>query len=133
MTRDSEREMGGIDHTHPHTGEAFGANGGVFTRGPAAADGGTEDDEMRDVEHVAPDGDGANEVWERGLESQPTDDAGADGDATDETDEGDEGDETAAESGTDAADDAAPADPDGTDGAKPSDGVRGAKDVVTNE
>jgi uncharacterized membrane protein len=58
--------MDDIDHTNPHTGEAFGANGGVFTRGPAAADGGTEDDEMREVDHVAPDGDGASEVWERG-------------------------------------------------------------------
>jgi hypothetical protein len=60
--------MQDIDHTHPHTGEAFGANGGVFTRGPVAADGGTEGEEMRDVEHEAPDGDGANGVWERGDE-----------------------------------------------------------------
>jgi hypothetical protein len=73
--------MDDIDHTHPHTGEAFGANGGVFTRGPAAADGGTEDDEMQDVDHVAPDGDGAGEVWERG----PAADADADDD-TDTTD-----------------------------------------------
>jgi uncharacterized membrane protein len=66
--------MDDIDHTHPHTGEAFGANGGVFTRGPAATDGGTDDDEMRDVDHVAPDGDGANEVWERGRgETDATD------------------------------------------------------------
>ena len=72
--------MDDIDHTHPHTGEAFGANGGVFTRGPAAADGGTEDDEMRDIDHVAPDGDGANEVWDRGPEADATDD-------TDTTDE----------------------------------------------
>ena len=62
------RRMQDIDHTHPHTGEAFGANGGVFTRGPVAADGGTEGEEMRDVEHEAPDGDGANGVWERGDE-----------------------------------------------------------------
>jgi hypothetical protein len=75
--------MEDIEHTNPHTGEAFGANGGVFTRGPAAADGGTEGEEMKDVEHEAPDGDGANEVWERGPE---TDDA--DATATDaETDE----------------------------------------------
>jgi hypothetical protein len=67
--------MGDIEHTNPHTGEAFGANGGVFTRGPAAADGGTEGEEMRDVEHEPRDGDGANEVWERG----PDADADADG------------------------------------------------------
>jgi hypothetical protein len=66
--------MDEIDHTNPHTGEAFGANGGVFTRGPAAADGGTEGDEMRDIEHEAPDGDGANEVWERGSETEATTD-----------------------------------------------------------
>ena len=66
--------MDDIEHTNPHTGEAFGANGGVFTRGPAAADGGTEGDEMRDVEHEAPDGDGANEVWERGSEHGETTD-----------------------------------------------------------
>ena len=69
-------DMRDIDHTNPHTGEAFGANGGVFTRGPAAADGGTEDDEMRDIDHVAPDGDGAGEVWERGPgadSADPTD------------------------------------------------------------
>jgi hypothetical protein len=71
-----------IDHTHPHTGEAFGANGGVFTRGPAAADGGTEGEEMRDVEHEAPDGDGANEVWERGHERDVEDPD--DGSSTDE-------------------------------------------------
>ncbi len=61
--------MDEIEHTNPHTGEAFGANGGVFARGPAAADGGTEDDEMRDVAHEAPDGDGANEVWTRGSKN----------------------------------------------------------------
>ena len=72
--------MDDIDHTHPHTGEAFGANGGVFTRGPAAADGGTEDDEMRDIDHGAPGGDGATAVWDRGPEADATDD-------TDTTDE----------------------------------------------
>ena len=74
------RRMGDIEHTNPHTGEAFGANGGVFTRGPAAADGGTEDDEMCDVEHEAPDGDGANDVWERGPDER---------DATDEANRSD--------------------------------------------
>jgi hypothetical protein len=98
--------MDEIDHTNPHTGEAFGANGGVFTRGPAAADGGTEDDEMHDVDHVAPDGDGANDVWERGRE--PT---GAEPD-------GDEDEETAV---------------DETDGAKAADGVGAAKDVSADE
>ncbi|WP_240137507.1 hypothetical protein [Salinigranum salinum] len=77
------RKMKDIEHTNPHTGEAFGANGGVFTRGPAAADGGTEGDEMRDVEHTAPDGDGANEVWERGPDREETDETPP----TDETDE----------------------------------------------
>ncbi|WP_245902953.1 hypothetical protein [Salinigranum rubrum] len=77
------REIKDIEHTNPHTGEAFGANGGVFTRGPAAADGGTEGDEMRNVEHEAPDGDGANEVWERGPETDDASTAAADG----ETDE----------------------------------------------
>jgi hypothetical protein len=75
--------MGDIEHTNPHTGEAFGANGGVFTRGPAAADGGTEGEEMKDVEHEAPDGDGANEVWERGPETDDADATAADA----ETDE----------------------------------------------
>jgi hypothetical protein len=83
------RKMKDIEHTNPHTGEAFGANGGVFTRGPAAADGGTEDDEMRDVEHTAPDGDGANEVWERGLEREETGETARDDETApaDETDE----------------------------------------------
>jgi hypothetical protein len=70
--------MGDIEHTNPHTGEAFGANGGVFTRGPAVADGGTEDEEMSDVDHDAPDGDGANEVWERGPADETTDEVKAD-------------------------------------------------------
>jgi hypothetical protein len=74
------QELNDIEHTHPHTGEAFGANGGVFTRGPAAADGGTEGEEMSDVEHEPHDGDGANEVWERGPD---VDDADATSDAGD--------------------------------------------------
>ena len=66
MTRET---MGDIDHTHPHTGRAFGENGGVFVRGPAVADGGTDEGEMRDVEHTAPEGDDVNGVWERGVET----------------------------------------------------------------
>jgi hypothetical protein len=95
---DARREAGrqtmaDVSHTNPTTGETFGT---VYRRGPAVTDGGaadargtdadpaSEDDEtderepMRKVDHTPRDGDGANEVWERGEEDVP-DDAG-DGD-----------------------------------------------------
>jgi hypothetical protein len=61
--------MRDASHTHPHTGETFGH---VYKRGPAVTDGGearasTEDaDSMSEVDHEAPDGEGASEVWKRG-------------------------------------------------------------------
>jgi hypothetical protein len=82
--------MGDIEHTNPHTGEAFGANGGVFARGPAAADGGTEDDEMRDIAHETPEGDGANEVWERGPDASDESDATGEANRSETVEEGDE-------------------------------------------
>jgi hypothetical protein len=95
---DARREAGrqtmaDVSHTNPTTGETFGT---VYRRGPAVTDGGaadargtdadpaSEDEEtderepMREVDHTPRDGDGANEVWERGEEDVP-DDAG-DGD-----------------------------------------------------
>ncbi|MFC6988750.1 hypothetical protein ACFQJD_08545 [Haloplanus sp. GCM10025708] len=64
----TDETMEAVSHTHPHTGETFGA---VYRRVPAVADGGErptegEADEMKDVDHTPPHGDGANDVWERG-------------------------------------------------------------------
>jgi len=72
-----------VSHTHPFTGETFGA---VYRRGPALADGGSADrregDEdcpegvdpatgecLGDVDHTPPHGDTPNDVWERGVDS----------------------------------------------------------------
>jgi hypothetical protein len=75
--------MAEVSHTNPNTGETFGT---VYRRGPAVADGGSTDargtdadpasedeerDPMREVDHTPRDGDGANEVWERGDEERP--------------------------------------------------------------
>ena len=63
--------MRDVQHTHPHTGETFGA---VYKRGPAVADGGERDGPARqtgtlgDVDHTPPHGGSANGVWERGDE-----------------------------------------------------------------
>ena len=64
--------MADVSHTHPHTGETFGT---VYRRGPAMADGGRDDasdadaETMRDVDHTPPHGEGANEVWARGRQT----------------------------------------------------------------
>ena len=78
--RESAQEtMADVNHTNPSTGETFGT---VYRRGPAVADGGSTDageaggeddgtderEPMREVDHTPRDGDGANEVWERGEE-----------------------------------------------------------------
>ena len=124
------KRMEEIEHTHPHTGEAFGANGGVFARGPAAADGGTEGEAMRDVEHEAPDGDGASEVWERGPATETPgsdDDTGVDADDTADAD-AEATDAGAEQSVTAESDDADPGDV--TDGDKPSGEVVVEKDTT---
>jgi hypothetical protein len=72
----SEREnesMRDVSHTHPYTGETFGA---VYKRGPAVADGGKsgtpsrESKTLGDVDHTPPHGGSANAVWERGEEHE---------------------------------------------------------------
>jgi hypothetical protein len=83
MTDENQRPpMAEVSHTHPETNQTFGT---VYRRGPAVADGGEpdarteadeqstesadEDDErapMREVDHTPREGEGANEVWERG-------------------------------------------------------------------
>ena len=82
-TDDATATVADVSHTHPHTDETFGA---VYRRGPAVADGGrdgpteeTETESMRDVDHTPPHGEGANEVWARGRETDP-DAVAADGD-----------------------------------------------------
>ena len=122
------KRMDEIEHTHPHTGEAFGANGGVFARGPAAADGGTEGEAMRDVEHEAPDGDGASEVWERGPGTEPSErDDGTEADAEATDADADATDTDAEPSATAESDDADPGDV--TDGDKAPDEVEEEKDT----
>ncbi|WP_238392226.1 hypothetical protein [Halorussus amylolyticus] len=79
--------MADVSHTHPHTDR--GAINRPFVRGPVvAADGGeresydgeeaadeSEDEEsrqqMKDVNHTPPDGEGANPVFERGGKEEP--------------------------------------------------------------
>jgi hypothetical protein len=68
--------MSETDHTHPHTGEAFGS---VYRRGPVAADGGTdaatdrstvEDVDtatMKDVDHTSTAGT-VRHIWDRGTD-----------------------------------------------------------------
>ncbi|MGM0605066.1 MAG: hypothetical protein ACQETB_05265 [Halobacteriota archaeon] len=78
MTDRDRPTMKDVRHTHPYTGETFGA---VYRRGPVLADGGrtvpinagspTVDengarDRMGDVDHTGPDGETANGVWSRG-------------------------------------------------------------------
>jgi len=88
----SPTKMGEVSHTHPHT--ARGAINRPFQRGPvvaadggereayegeepeAAADAREEDDErdsdqMKDVNHTPPHGEGANPVFERGGREEP--------------------------------------------------------------
>ena len=87
-TDDATETMADVSHTHPHTDETFGA---VYRRGPAVADGGrdgptteteaeaeTETESMRDVDHTPPHGEGANEVWARGRETDGDDPVGDD-------------------------------------------------------
>jgi len=68
--------MADVDHTHPHTNEAFGAE--TFTRGRSvAADGGERSDggesadagTMKDVDHESP-GEGVTRTYERGTEGR---------------------------------------------------------------
>jgi hypothetical protein len=80
MTEDTNDTMADVDHTHPHTGRAFG-EGQVFERGPVvAADGGdagavpdsdaTDEETMADVDHEHPhDGDARTRTFERGNET----------------------------------------------------------------
>jgi hypothetical protein len=66
----TEETMKDVDHTHPHTGEAFG-NSAAYQRGPAvAADGGQahETESMKDVTHESPVSEGVARVYERGFE-----------------------------------------------------------------
>ena len=67
-TREDEK-MREIDHTHPHTGTAFGKN--YYDAGTVAADGGHEptDETMADVDHEPPT-EGASRSFERGSEGR---------------------------------------------------------------
>ncbi|WP_233739925.1 hypothetical protein [Halovenus carboxidivorans] len=60
--------MQDIDHTHPHTGTAFGRN--YYDAGAVATDGGRETDEetMEDVDHEP--AEGATRAFERGTEGR---------------------------------------------------------------
>jgi hypothetical protein len=91
QTTDGRQSMAEVSHTNPNTGETFGT---VYRRGPAVADGGSADargtdadpaaetdeteerEPMREVDHTPRDGDGANEVGERGEEDVPDGDTG---------------------------------------------------------
>ena len=62
-------KMKDIEHTNPHTNEAFG---GMFDHGsPVVADGGRNEDEdcMEDVNHESPN-EGATRSFERGTEGR---------------------------------------------------------------
>ena len=61
-------KMQDIDHTHPHTGTAFGRN--YYDSGAVAADGGheTDDETMEDVDHD--NAEGAERAFERGTEGR---------------------------------------------------------------
>jgi hypothetical protein len=67
--------MKDVDHTHPHTNEAFGElhnRGAVVAAdgGRAASDGDdTESEQMKDVSHEPP-SEGANRAFERGTEGR---------------------------------------------------------------
>ncbi|WP_138797625.1 hypothetical protein [Halostella pelagica] len=75
-------KMNDVDHTHPYDDRTAGK---LFRRGPTvAADGGeaeaepeeTEEqskNQMRDVSHDDPEGEGANRVFERGREHTDSD------------------------------------------------------------
>ena len=72
--RTDAETMADVDHTHPHTNEAFGA--GAFTRGQSvAADGGERSDDaeetqtMNAVDHESPGG-GVTRTYERGTEGR---------------------------------------------------------------
>ena len=61
-------KMQDIDHTHPHTGTAFGRN--YYATEEIAADGGHEADEetMEDVDHD--NAEGTDRAFERGTEGR---------------------------------------------------------------
>ena len=67
--------MRNVDHTHPVTDRPFGERFDPTTA--IAADGGERDaadpDQMADVDHETPDGDGADPVFERGTEGRDED------------------------------------------------------------
>ncbi|ESP89015.1 hypothetical protein [Candidatus Halobonum tyrrellensis] len=78
--RDEGATMADVRHTHPETGETFGA---VYRRGPAVADGGAtrerdrgsdgaSDGTVADVDHEPPYPDPAD-VWARGGERSGAD------------------------------------------------------------
>jgi hypothetical protein len=66
-------EMRDIDHTHPHTGEAFGFR---FQRGAVVADGGedqraaTGKETMADVTHDTEEDEATTRTFERGTEGR---------------------------------------------------------------
>jgi hypothetical protein len=66
-------DMQDVDHTHPHTGEAFGFR---FQRGTVVADGGedqrgeTDDETMADVTHDTEEDGATTRTFERGTEGR---------------------------------------------------------------
>jgi len=66
-------EMQDVDHTHPHTGEAFGFR---FQRGGVVADGGEdqrgegEEETMADVTHDTGEDEATTRTFERGTEGR---------------------------------------------------------------
>ncbi len=68
-------EMGEVDHTHPITnrpfGERFDPTTAIVVDGGERGGGPDEDpDEMADVDHETPVGDGADPAFERGTEGR---------------------------------------------------------------
>jgi len=61
-------KMQDIEHTHPHTGTAFGRN--YYDSGVVAAEGGHEGSEetMEDIDHD--NAEGADRAFERGTEGR---------------------------------------------------------------
>ncbi|WP_159900941.1 hypothetical protein [Salinirussus salinus] len=66
-------EMQDVDHTHPHTQEAFGFR---FQRGAVVADGGEDqrgepdDETMADVTHDTEEDEATTRTFERGTEGR---------------------------------------------------------------
>ena len=66
-------QMRDVDHTHPHTGEAFGFR---LQRGTIVADGGEEqrsepdDETMADVTHDTEEDEATTRTFERGTEGR---------------------------------------------------------------